>query len=62
MAIVGGAIIPVIYGAVADLRGLAFALVVPAACYLMIAGYGWLTARGLGMPKPAVGGEPAPRI
>jgi FHS family L-fucose permease-like MFS transporter len=62
MAIVGGAIIPVLYGAVADLRGLAFALVVPAACYLLIAGYGWLTARGLGMPKPAVRGEPAPRI
>jgi FHS family L-fucose permease-like MFS transporter len=40
MAIVGGAIIPLITGAVADSRGLAFSLLVPAACYAWIAFYG----------------------
>jgi FHS family L-fucose permease-like MFS transporter len=49
MAIVGGAIVPVITGAVADARGLAFALLIPAACYLWIAVYGALAARGLGL-------------
>lgn len=48
MAIVGGAIIPVIYGHTADTIGLGHALIVPACCYLVIAGYGVLTARGLG--------------
>ncbi len=49
MAIVGGAIIPVIFGATADTIGLGHALIVPAACYLVIAAYGWLAARGLGL-------------
>jgi FHS family L-fucose permease-like MFS transporter len=40
MAIVGGAIIPVITGATADHVGLSLALIVPAACYLLIAAYG----------------------
>lgn len=53
MAIVGGAIVPVIYGATADAIGLGHALIVPAACYLIIAAYGWLAARGLGQSKPA---------
>jgi len=52
MAIVGGAIIPVIFGATADAIGLGHALIVPAACYLVIAAYGWLAARGLGL-RPA---------
>ena len=47
MAIVGGAIIPEIVGAVADAASLAAALVVPAVCYVWIAIYGMLTARGL---------------
>jgi FHS family L-fucose permease-like MFS transporter len=47
MAIVGGAIVPVIYGATADAAGLGHALVVPACCYLIIATYGVLAARGL---------------
>lgn len=51
MAIVGGAIVPVIYGAVADAIGLGPALIVPAGCYLVIAFYGMLTARGLGLAK-----------
>jgi FHS family L-fucose permease-like MFS transporter len=49
MAIVGGAIIPEITGAVADASTLAKALFVPAACYVWIAIYGVLTARGLGI-------------
>ncbi len=44
-AIVGGALIPVGYGAVADHTGLAAALFVPAVCYALIASYGWLAAR-----------------
>jgi FHS family L-fucose permease-like MFS transporter len=47
MAIVGGAIIPVIYGATADVLGLAHALIVPVVCYFIIAIYGFKTARGL---------------
>ncbi len=49
MAIVGGAIIPVAFGATADAIGLGHALIVPACCYLIIASYGWLAARGLGI-------------
>ena len=49
MAIVGGAIVPLLFGAVADVSTLATALVVPVACYLAIAAYGWLARR------PAVG-------
>jgi FHS family L-fucose permease-like MFS transporter len=49
MAIVGGAIVPEITGAVADATKLATALFVPAACYVWIAIYGVLTARGLGL-------------
>ncbi|HEY3638514.1 MAG TPA: sugar MFS transporter [Rhizomicrobium sp.] len=49
MAIVGGAIIPEITGAVADATKLSSALFVPAACYIWIAIYGVLTARGLGI-------------
>lgn len=41
LAIVGGAIVPVVTGASADHFGLSLALFVPAACYLLIAGYGW---------------------
>lgn len=44
MAIVGGALVPVAYGAMADFAGLAFALLVPAACYVLIAAYGLMTA------------------
>jgi FHS family L-fucose permease-like MFS transporter len=44
-AIVGGSIIPYVYGWAADLRGLALALLIPAACYLFIVGYGLFTLR-----------------
>ncbi|HEY2445159.1 MAG TPA: sugar MFS transporter [Rhizomicrobium sp.] len=58
MAIVGGAIIPVIVGAVADHGGLATALLVPMLCYIWVAIYGVLTARGLGQnANSAIGGQ-----
>jgi len=41
MAIVGGAIIPVLAGSVADASSIAMALTVPALCYVVIAGFGW---------------------
>ncbi len=40
MAIVGGAIIPVIGGYVADLSTISFSFIVPAVCYLYIVYYG----------------------
>ena len=49
MAIVGGAVIPLLGGKVADLAGLSIALLVPVACYVLIAGYGWFAR------KPAAG-------
>jgi MFS transporter, FHS family, L-fucose permease len=41
MAIVGGAIIPLLFGVLADMTSLAAALTLPALCYLLIAAYGW---------------------
>ena len=41
MAIVGGAIIPILEGAVADRIGLHLAFVLPAVCYLYIVYYGF---------------------
>lgn len=41
MAIVGGALIPPIQGAVADISGIQFSFVVPIVCYLYLAYYGW---------------------
>ena len=46
LAIVGGAVVPVITGLAADAMGLAAALFVPAACYLWIAAYGALARSG----------------
>ncbi|MFA6219055.1 MAG: sugar MFS transporter [Erythrobacter sp.] len=40
VAIAGGAVIPAIYGALADQVGLATALALPALCYAIIAGFG----------------------
>lgn len=40
MAIVGGAVIPPLTGLIADASSLRFALILPAACYAIIAGYG----------------------
>jgi MFS transporter, FHS family, L-fucose permease len=41
MGIVGGALIPLLFGVVADTSSLTTALVVPVVCYLLIAVYGW---------------------
>lgn len=41
MGIVGGAIIPLLCGVIADSATLATALAIPIACYVAIAGYGW---------------------
>jgi FHS family L-fucose permease-like MFS transporter len=47
VAIVGGAIVPLVTGNAADLWGLKLALIVPAACYLTILAYGWFARRPL---------------
>lgn len=52
MAIVGGALVPVLGGAVADAAGLGAALIVPIVCYAAIAGFGWF-ARAPAEPLPA---------
>ncbi|MBS0334266.1 MAG: hypothetical protein JSS35_15975 [Proteobacteria bacterium] len=54
MAIVGGAVVPLVTGTLADHLGLALALIAPIACYLWIAAYGWLS----GSPRLAVGPSP----
>lgn len=45
VAIAGGAVIPAIYGALADNVGLAAALALPALCYAIIAGFGIFARR-----------------
>ena len=45
MAIVGGAVVPLITGFVADHVGLGLSLLVPAVCYLWIALFGWLSRK-----------------
>jgi FHS family L-fucose permease-like MFS transporter len=47
MAIVGGAVVPVVSGVVADASSLAFALIVPVACYAAIAVFGWSARRSV---------------
>lgn len=45
VAIAGGAVIPAVYGALADQIGLAPALFIPALCYAIIAGFGIFARR-----------------
>lgn len=46
VAIFGGAVIPLLTGVIADATGsLAIAFVLPAACYAVIAGFGWYARR-----------------
>jgi FHS family L-fucose permease-like MFS transporter len=45
MAIVGGAIIPVIQGALADRIGIHWAFILPAICYVYICYYGLYGSR-----------------
>ena len=52
-AIVGGAVIPPLTGMLADASTLRFALALPAACYLVIAGYG-LSARRQAVATPVI--------
>ena len=54
LAIVGGAIVPLLTGVVADAAGLGLALLVPVACYLCIAGYGLLVRAGVLATRPAL--------
>jgi FHS family L-fucose permease-like MFS transporter len=53
MAIVGGAVIPLIAGLVADHGGLSLALIVPILCYAWIAAYGGLAGSGRIAPPAA---------
>ncbi|MGV2497112.1 sugar MFS transporter [Pelagerythrobacter aerophilus] len=45
VAIAGGAVIPAVYGALADATSLATALILPAICYAIIAGFGLFARR-----------------
>jgi FHS family L-fucose permease-like MFS transporter len=54
VAIVGGAVIPPLTGALADRGGLHFALVLPALCYAVILAYGVYARRPLRSPVAAV--------
>ena len=46
IAIFGGAVIPLLTGVLADVTGrLALALALPAACYAVIAAFGWYARR-----------------
>jgi FHS family L-fucose permease-like MFS transporter len=53
VAIVGGAIVPLVTGHAADLWGLKYALIVPAVCYFTIFGFGWFAQRPLRVSAPS---------
>lgn len=40
MAILGGALLPLVHGAVMDAKGAAFSYIVPGLCFLVVAAYG----------------------
>ncbi|MGC1304499.1 MAG: hypothetical protein WA840_19190, partial [Caulobacteraceae bacterium] len=44
VAIVGGAVVPLVTGRVADLAGLSISLLIPAACYLWVLSYGLIVS------------------
>jgi FHS family L-fucose permease-like MFS transporter len=50
VAIAGGAVIPALYGSIADASSLRLALFLPVACYMVIAAYGWYARK----PAPAL--------
>ena len=59
MAIVGGAIVPLLTGDAADHWGLKMALIVPAVCYGGILLFGWYARRPLAVAEaPAAAGPP----
>lgn len=45
MAIVGGAVVPLLAGAVADFSSISTALMIPVICYVFIAAFGWYARR-----------------
>jgi FHS family L-fucose permease-like MFS transporter len=45
VAIVGGAVVPLLAGVAADMAGLRMALAVPAVCYALILAFGWYARR-----------------
>src|SRR5271156_3798946 len=49
MAIVGGAIIPLVQGAIADRIGIHHAFILPVLCYLYIIFYAWVGSRPVGV-------------
>jgi len=53
VAIVGGAVIPPLTGAIADRAGLHFSLILPALCYGVILAYGLYARRPLASPVAA---------
>jgi FHS family L-fucose permease-like MFS transporter len=56
MAIVGGALVPLLAGTVADAVLLDAAFLIPAACYLLIAAFGWSAGKAPRFaPRAAVG-------
>ncbi len=56
-AIVGGALIPLVYGKLADGIGYQHAFIVPALCYVYIAVYGFLASRRSLMTDPLAGAQ-----
>ena len=56
MAIVGGAILPLIQGRLADLIGIHHAFFMPAVCYLYIIYYGWRGSRHVPYSRPVEAG------
>ena len=59
-AIVGGALLPLLYGKLADGIGYQKAFIVPALCYVFIAIYGFASTRRLLVTDPFAGpGESA---
>jgi FHS family L-fucose permease-like MFS transporter len=59
MAIVGGAVVPLVAGTAADYYGLKAALTVPAACYCGILAFGWFARRPLAGAVPDTDTEAA---
>jgi FHS family L-fucose permease-like MFS transporter len=57
MAIVGGAIIPVIQGAIADKIGIHHCFILPLLCYLFVMYYGFIGSRPTGTSVDLVATE-----